>query len=1632
DLLDGTSIQLQSVDSKWVAAEGGGGDQLRANRDAASAWETFFLRRADHGAFFIRAGSGHFWSVDAASGEVFANKEDEEEGEMFWVRHKLGEEGTVQLRAANGNWVQALDDGRLIADIDEDAPRWDTTCTFTLSKLADMGGEAQLMLALGREEAERRLQQHREEWVGEGDFEWLARQGMNAVRIPVGWWVAVDPTPEEFVEGALELLDKALDWAHTHSIRVIVCLHAAPGSQNGWEHSASRDGIPMWGKPGTPYMDETVDAVRFLVQRYASHPAFAGLEPINEPRADAVSFDDLARYYERCYAVLREHSPSAYFVISGRIFANEREWDDFMTSAQYTNVIYDAHWYQVHDHAEFGSQSVDFNLQYPSKQRAAALSLLERGQRLVFVGEWSLALLCDTSDNINSRFAKAQLQAYLASSSGSFFWSLKHGQGWDPWSFKASVERRWMTSALWPCISVSPNISLNSEVLQQEKPQQQLQQQQRLVQRLPRDPAKVTKPAVSASERLSENANRLHDLLLQLSTAQTFDEKDAILSADPRVRAVFPQQGSSLGKFVKPAVSMAVDCCSQEELYLLKCLVASGQEHLLDTPVAWAEGLDTIWEKAHYQSSAKAESGGGGVKEAFSMLASIIDGWDTHPDAPRSALPAFLAGFDNPGVFPAPLMDLIDWEDRRSARSLGGKGQEEPPSSLFAQFMEGLEYPSVFGAPLLDLVDWERQWQSDDGASSPTTTSSSNNTSSRGSGGDIDSSSGFASDGGSSSSGWEDNDGSLREQEPRVQLQSLLAMLRRVEKFYDGIGGILGYQSTCLDLIQQSVAASQQAAAASSAAAAAAAEHAVAVAAATTAVPATSPAAEKTNSLANEGENERPGFESQRRIFMPPGQDLASDPEFASQAAFWGLEGLPAMAEIYPLGGAGDRLGLVDEATGESLPVAMLPYCGRTLLHGLLRDLEAREYLHFRVFGEQHVTPVAIMTSAAKKNHQRVLALLQQHNWFGRGEHNFRLFQQPLVPTVAAEDGRWLASGPLSPVLKPGGHGVIWKLAADEGVFDWLRSKGRKAAVIRQISNPLAATDMTLLALSGVGLHGNKKFGFASCDRNVGTAEGVNVLAEQQQADGSWAYGLTCIEYTEFEKLGISDAPVAPGSSRSKYPANTNVLFADLHAVEMAVLGKTAVRGVTGVAGANEEQQRQQRQEQQQPCCGPALNSSSSSSNGISSSNGSSSSSNGSSSSSNGSSSNSNGSSSANFPGDRSGGGRLECTMQNIADLLVTSLPYRLPLDSDAAATAASSISPTHSLDATAQEGREGRGGAQVQGERSATAVDSGTEGNAAEHSKHQLQAVLDTFLVYNDRRKVTSSAKRRRKPTDTSLHQTPDGSFLDLNRNSLELFSSCGVAMPHMHSDHKRYVDSSPPFIFLFHPALGPLWSVIRQKVQGGSVAPQSEVKLEIAELVWSNVHVSGPSPTSAPTHHLDPQTGTTQLGHSMSCEVVFLVNSESPLVFLLPPSTLPSPMQVSGSLLIEADAVTGSMDTQFRTTQLCQGCGRCQLHNVTVTNRGVDWESRANVYWQDRVQRKEALRVVLRGDAEFEARDVAIVGDHVFDVPEGHRMVVFASETGAMQTRLEKLPGRRPTWEWQYSVGDHGSLQLTLVEKP
>lgn len=46
----------------------------------------------------------------------------------------------------------------------------------------------------------------------------------------------------------------------------------------------------------------------------------------------------------------------------------------------------------------------------------------------------------------------------------------------------------------------------------------------------------------------------------------------------------------------------------------------------------------------------------------------------------------------------------------------------------------------------------------------------------------------------------------------------------------------------------------------------------------------------------------------------------------------------------------------------------------------------------------------------------------------------------------------------------------------------------------------------------------------------------------------------------------------------------------------------------------------------------------------------------------------------------------------------------------------------------------------------------------------------LNTFALFNKRRKVTSSAKRRRREGSLVVAQTPDGSFRDLMSNAREL----------------------------------------------------------------------------------------------------------------------------------------------------------------------------------------------------------------------------------------------------------------------
>jgi hypothetical protein len=46
-----------------------------------------------------------------------------------------------------------------------------------------------------------------------------------------------------------------------------------------------------------------------------------------------------------------------------------------------------------------------------------------------------------------------------------------------------------------------------------------------------------------------------------------------------------------------------------------------------------------------------------------------------------------------------------------------------------------------------------------------------------------------------------------------------------------------------------------------------------------------------------------------------------------------------------------------------------------------------------------------------------------------------------------------------------------------------------------------------------------------------------------------------------------------------------------------------------------------------------------------------------------------------------------------------------------------------------------------------------------------------------------------------------------------------------------EEYLENGPGFVFVYHPALGPLWEVIGQKLHGGTLARGAEVALEVSE---------------------------------------------------------------------------------------------------------------------------------------------------------------------------------------------------------
>ena len=152
-------------------------------------------------------------------------------------------------------------------------------------------------------------------------------------------------------------------------------------------------------------------------------------------------------------------------------------------------------------------------------------------------------------------------------------------------------------------------------------------------------------------------------------------------------------------------------------------------------------------------------------------------------------------------------------------------------------------------------------------------------------------------------------DGWKEAKEKNLFLNKMIEVLFTTERFYGYMGGVVGYHVTTLQLILDALAKNQ--------------------------------------------------VDDPAVILPPPQVDIRKMNQNVASMVLDGIQSLEHSADVYVVGGAGDRLQLVDETTKEPLPVARLNFAGYSLLEQLVRDLEAREYLYYKLKGVQLRTPIS-------------------------------------------------------------------------------------------------------------------------------------------------------------------------------------------------------------------------------------------------------------------------------------------------------------------------------------------------------------------------------------------------------------------------------------------------------------------------------------------------------------------------------------------------------------------------------------------------------------------------------------------------------------------------------------------------
>lgn len=312
--------------------------------------------------------------------------------------------------------------------------RWLTPSLFASTNAHDLHG------LLQQESGRKAYVRHVKTFIQEADFAWLAKQGVELVRLPVGYWDVVEDSHYLSMQ---HKVDWAMQMAEKYNLKVLLDLHAAPGSQNGYDHSGKR-GVAEWWRASS-YRQRTLDVLEVLAKRYRDSPALWGIELLNEPQLPLHRYMTLLRFYRTAYRRLRTTIRPGTWTIFHDAF-HPLLFTGALRGRKNYPVAMDMHWYG------FPSRFVkSFRLATYLRLQAifiVAMTWFVQKWQPIVIGEWSAVAPQDYMNRVAAEkyyeiwrqnghaqqevYARKQLLAHV-------YWTYK-GEGRGVWHFRSLVE----------------------------------------------------------------------------------------------------------------------------------------------------------------------------------------------------------------------------------------------------------------------------------------------------------------------------------------------------------------------------------------------------------------------------------------------------------------------------------------------------------------------------------------------------------------------------------------------------------------------------------------------------------------------------------------------------------------------------------------------------------------------------------------------------------------------------------------------------------------------------------------------------------------------------------------------------------------------------------------------------------------------------------------------------------------------------------------------------------------------------------------------------------------------------------------------------------------------------------------